>query len=608
MKTSIIIPVKDNAGLTENCLKSIKENTQDYEIIIVDNGSDTAYSGEGIIIRNEENLGFPKAVNQGIAAAKGEIIVILNNDTIVTPNWIENLEAHFKDYDMVGPVTNSISGPQKIEAPEYTGNNQLYDFARSYNEQHKEESMPFHRLVFFCIAIKREVIDKVGLLDEQFTPGNFEDDDYCLRAIEAGFRLGIAQDVFIHHMGGATHKTLKIDFKMLMETNFDKFVMKWPEPKIQDLKMKNYENCEEQPVENKPSIALVMIVKNEEKGLERAILSCKDFVKEIIIAVDDSSEDKTLEIAQKHATRVKTFKWENDFAKARNDAAEGVETDWILFIDGHEFVEKYDGLEKKLKSDKDALLCTVELDSGAQIRSPRIYRNGIKFNGEYHEQVENKTIELFTEFLIKHDRVGGQEIKSQMKREIMRDQLLPRVMQKQVNKNKRNTRALFHLALYEQSRGNFKKALKWQKKYFRYAKVKNERWYVYFNRALCFLALGKNFRAFWTASRAENESPGRWETDKLKGLIFFQARKYEKAIESLVKSFHINTGDQTYKPWKRDDSGTWNLIGESWFNLKQYFKAHIAFEQAWKKCVNQKYKKMLYDRQKLMKDMAKKAA
>jgi tetratricopeptide (TPR) repeat protein len=178
-------------------------------------------------------------------------------------------------------------------------------------------------------------------------------------------------------------------------------------------------------------------------------------------------------------------------------------------------------------------------------------------------------------------------------------------MKRQLKKHSKNIRALFHMALHEQSKGNFKQALKWQKKYFKHAIVRNERWYVYFNRALCYLALNKCFKAFWAVAHAENETPGRWETDKLKGLVYFQKGKYAKAIESFVASFHINTGDQTYKPWKRDESGTWNLIGESYYRLRKYYKAHIAFGEAWKKCADPKNKKMLYDRHKLMYEIAK---
>jgi GT2 family glycosyltransferase len=63
---------------------------------------------------NEKNLGFPIAVNQGIRAAKGEIIIILNNDTLVTPKWLSRFEEHLKYADIVGPVSNNVSGPQKV--------------------------------------------------------------------------------------------------------------------------------------------------------------------------------------------------------------------------------------------------------------------------------------------------------------------------------------------------------------------------------------------------------------------------------------------------------------------------------------------------------------
>ena len=61
-----------------------------------------------------------------------------------------------------------------------------------------------NRLVGFCLLIKREVIDAIGLLDERFGIGCFEDDDYCLRAIAAGYRAVIAGDAFVHHYGGRT--------------------------------------------------------------------------------------------------------------------------------------------------------------------------------------------------------------------------------------------------------------------------------------------------------------------------------------------------------------------------------------------------------------------
>ena len=91
------------------------------------------------------------------------------------------------------------------------------------------QSIPFHRLVFYCVAIKKEVIDKVGLLDEVYTPGNYEDDDFCMRAIEAGFKLGIARDVYVHHFGSVTHKALNLDYRELVTRNRKIFDTKWGE-------------------------------------------------------------------------------------------------------------------------------------------------------------------------------------------------------------------------------------------------------------------------------------------------------------------------------------------------------------------------------------------
>lgn len=230
-KFSIIIPVCGNEELTFDCLDSIEKNSSDYEVIIIDNGSTPAWQGLSKFIRNEKNLGFPIAVNQGIKIATGEIIIILNNDTLVSPHWLERFEYHLKTFDMVGPVSNCISGSQQLPAGAY-----------AFVDSKLGQIYPWHRLVFFCVAIKKVVFDKIGLLDEQFSPGNMEDDDFCMRAIEVGFKLGIAEDIFIYHLGTATFKTQGIDYQNLLRTNLVKFQAKWPERKYDQLVKKCYNN------------------------------------------------------------------------------------------------------------------------------------------------------------------------------------------------------------------------------------------------------------------------------------------------------------------------------------------------------------------------------
>lgn len=230
---SIIIPVHNQHEMTQQCVESIRANTSNYEIIFIDNGSDPScedvpWHGQTTTIRNEENLGFPKAVNQGIEAAKGNVIAILNNDCIITPYSFEILQSHLSNgLNMVGPVTNSISGPQQVLIDQYDDLTTLYKAAEANRKKNEGQSYPYHRLVFFCVAIKREVIDKIGLLDEIYTPGNCEDDDYCMTAIEAGFKLGIAESCYIHHFGSVTHNAMDLDYRELLAKNQKIFNDKW---------------------------------------------------------------------------------------------------------------------------------------------------------------------------------------------------------------------------------------------------------------------------------------------------------------------------------------------------------------------------------------------
>jgi GT2 family glycosyltransferase len=242
---SIVIPVFNQREYTEACINSIRECSlgEDYEIVIVDNGSteDIEIDGSDIaLVSNESNLGFPIAVNQGIREAKGSIIIILNNDVIVTPDWLSHFNRHLSNgYDIVGPCTNMISGPQQTLLKIYRDKDELYDISSEFSKINYGKVIPFHRIVFFCTAIKKEVVDKIGLLDEIFSPGNFEDDDYCLRAIEVGFKLCIARDMFVHHFGNVTHRSMDFNYAGLLMDNNKKFSDKWSNDKVKGLSERN---------------------------------------------------------------------------------------------------------------------------------------------------------------------------------------------------------------------------------------------------------------------------------------------------------------------------------------------------------------------------------
>ncbi|NMB80469.1 MAG: glycosyltransferase, partial [Ignavibacteria bacterium] len=235
---SIIIVTYNQIQYTLKCIESIRDFVNmSYEIIVIDNSStdNTLYELERqkdlILIKNETNLGFPTAVNQGITKATGKYILILNNDTILTENLVERMiEVAESDekIGLVGPLSNEVSGLQKDENAIYSTIDEMFGYAARNRLVNKGQVLNFPRLAFLCTLIKREVIEKIGGLDERFSPGNYEDDDYCLRAQLAGYKAVIAKDVFIHHFGSKSFKADGNDaYRKRLEINREIFVDKW---------------------------------------------------------------------------------------------------------------------------------------------------------------------------------------------------------------------------------------------------------------------------------------------------------------------------------------------------------------------------------------------
>ncbi len=237
MKTSVIILTHNKLDYTKQCIESIRQYTREgtYEIIVIDNCSTDGtveWLKEQTDIRtifNNENVGFPKGCNQGIQIAKGENILLLNNDVVVTKHWLDHLLVCLysaDDIGAVGPVTNSASYHSTIPVS-YTSIDEMHAFASQYNVLDPNKWEERLKLIGFCMLIKKEAIDKVGLLDERFTPGNFEDDDYSFRLRQAGYRLMLCKDTFIHHYGSVSWKDDDSGYLKLLRDNQKKFEEKW---------------------------------------------------------------------------------------------------------------------------------------------------------------------------------------------------------------------------------------------------------------------------------------------------------------------------------------------------------------------------------------------
>jgi GT2 family glycosyltransferase len=234
--TSIIILTLNNLAKTKKCLESIRTYTpEEYELIIVDNGSTDGtipflkQFPEIKLICNTENKGFAGGCNQALKIAKGEQFLLLNNDTIVSHKWLFNmLQALHSNSQvgLVGPLSN-MTLHQQLYKMEYTNDEEYHRFALHQNIHNPGRWKSVPVLSGFCLLFKREVLGEIGLLDEQYNIGNFEDIDYCYRALKAGFKALVAGDTFVHHDGNSSFKKNGMNILLISHENRNKFIRKW---------------------------------------------------------------------------------------------------------------------------------------------------------------------------------------------------------------------------------------------------------------------------------------------------------------------------------------------------------------------------------------------
>jgi len=342
--TSIVILTHNQLEYTKKCIESIFTHTKEpFELIVVDNGSadgtveylereggrrrtedggqrteDGGRKTEGRgqrpgvrikIIKNVENLGFAAGNNQGMAAARGDYILLMNNDIVVTPGWLEQMvscaERNSKS-GIVGPMSNYVSGPQLVENVPYNIKTLegLDGFATKFSDQYGGKTQRILRVVGFCMLIKRAVINKIGGMDGRYGLGNFEDDDFSLRATLAGFESWIAEDCFIHHFGNRTFIGAKIDYRESLHKNWEIFKEKWGMPKdipygsynVSDILEKGFipekHHC---PLPNTPASTVYDLAGDPESddAIKPEIVfkkKCKPGMVSIIIPVDGHSK------------------------------------------------------------------------------------------------------------------------------------------------------------------------------------------------------------------------------------------------------------------------------------------------------------------------------
>lgn len=227
--TARIIVVTHNQmeSATRPCIESVLRASGKvaFQLTVVDNKSTDGTRDYLIekqrqesrlhVILNDKNLGFAAANNRGLSARKAPYYVLLNSDTVVDSGWLDSLvgflEGH-PEIGMAGPISNSVGNEQKIEI-EAAGEAGIMEAGRQWARACRDDFFYTRMLGFFCVVLRREVLEQVGLLDENFGIGFFEDDDYCLRTLAAGFQLACHEGTFVLHKGGLSFNQLRDEEK-----------------------------------------------------------------------------------------------------------------------------------------------------------------------------------------------------------------------------------------------------------------------------------------------------------------------------------------------------------------------------------------------------------
>jgi len=363
------------------------------------------------LIENAENRGFPAAANQGLAVATGEYALLLNNDTVVTTGWLRRMRDVFENdphVGLVGPCSNNVSGGQMVPVT-YQNLASLDGFAWDWGKRHRGVVEETDRLIGFCLAIRRAVIDQIGLLDEQFGIGCFEDDDLCLRSLHAGWKAVIARASFVHHYGNRTFQGNGVDLGALLQTNREKFQQKWSEKSTgervkggaevetvegveqskrnaanDEIRMSNEIRNPQSEIQNhaspclpvppspclapaprfaleraptgglllvpQPRLSLCMIVRDNETTIGPCLESIRPYVDEIVV-VDTGSKDRTPEICRNYGAQLFEFPWCDDFSAARNESLRHAGGEWLFWMDSDDTISPECGRKLRTLAD-----------------------------------------------------------------------------------------------------------------------------------------------------------------------------------------------------------------------------------------------------------------
>lgn len=238
MKCDVIIPVYNAPEWVKLCVQRLVAQTPDdclNRVILIDDASNT-FTGDLlkdlekehnkiVLVRNEENLGFVKSINRGLAMTETPYILLLNSDCLITKNTIPKLIAHAMGQDSIGLVS-PVSNNSPVVSLEMVPGYSFIDMNDLVERLFSGISYPACTIVGNCLLITRACFEQTGLFDLCWGRGYGEETDYQFRAMQKGFEARIALDTYVYHKSQASFAE-DAELAALRRNQYRLFIEKW---------------------------------------------------------------------------------------------------------------------------------------------------------------------------------------------------------------------------------------------------------------------------------------------------------------------------------------------------------------------------------------------
>ncbi len=235
-RCDIILPTCGQTELIRNCIESLIVSTgYPYRLIAIDNGNSPEASGylknisksgrlDMVLIKPDENLGWVRSINKGLEhTGDAAYVSFQNDDTVFTKGWLEEVVGVFEKDKEIGIVNPEWEKPEGVD---------IHKFASELKQKYPGKTIDMDWCRGHCFVVKRELIDKFGGFDPAYIPVYFDDRDYSLKAISAGYRCVKARGAFVDHVRNVTMKsTMQMEkIAELMNAKGRIFYKRWGYP------------------------------------------------------------------------------------------------------------------------------------------------------------------------------------------------------------------------------------------------------------------------------------------------------------------------------------------------------------------------------------------